>query len=104
MRITIPCENFLGDTSFHEIEASAPFEMFGFTFAAHRKFIPGIPAERSGGWVVVEISSGAIVDRGDLRTEAISKAKETLQRVGAEKLRKEVKKILRRQKKAGRRL
>ncbi len=103
MKITIPMESFDGAMEFVEVDASMPFEMFGFTFATHRRVIIEIPSKESG-WVVVEISCGAVVQRGDTRAEAIRKAKETLQRVGEERLRKEVKKRLRQQKKAGRNL
>jgi hypothetical protein len=100
--ITIPLNDHAGGMSFHEIKASSSFEMFGFTFATHRSVMPDGSQDSSGFWVVSEVTCGAVIRRGDTRKEAIASTKETLLRVGEEKLRKEVKRQLRQQKKAGR--
>lgn len=100
MKITIPMQRLDGTMEFHEVDASIPFSMYGLTFAAHRRVIPGIP--KTDGWVCVETSSGAVVRYGDTRIQAIRRGKELLEAAGADKVKKEVNKQRRLQKRAGR--
>jgi hypothetical protein len=100
MKITVPMEHMDGKMEFFEVDASCPFEMFGYTFAAHR----GLNADGSAStvWRVSEVSCGASVLRAETRAEAVRRAKIALADVGEKRLRQEVSKTLKRQKKAGR--
>jgi len=79
MKITIKNTSVAGKTESIEVTSYLPFEMFGYTFAAHRR--PGMP-----GWRVSETSTGKDVVTAETRREAIQNAKMAIERRGAAEL------------------
>jgi hypothetical protein len=86
-----------------EIEATVPFTMFGYTFAAHPVVNPdgAFRDPKKCGWVVTEASSGAIAACGDLRRLAIENAKKGMLNIGEAGVRRAVNYALSTQQKGG---
>lgn len=87
MKIRLELKQQNGGLISHEINAVRPFQVFGYTFAAHPVVNPDgtFKDTKKYGWVVTEVSSGAIAARGDLRCKAIENAKRVLAEAGEEK-------------------
>lgn len=87
MKIKLGLMHRDGKIEFHEVKATMPFEVFGYTFAAHPVVNPDgtFKDPKKCGWAVTEASSGAIAAFGDLRCEAIENAKRALVGAGEEK-------------------
>jgi hypothetical protein len=87
-----------------EIRATMPFEMFGFTFAAHPAVNPDgtFRDPKKSGWVVSEASSGAAAAYGDTRRGVIEYAKSRIESIGADRVRETIEQQLGLQKKARR--
>jgi len=85
------------------VEATMPFEMFGYTFAAHPTVNPDgtFRDTKKGGWVVSEISSGAVAGTGDLRKLAIENAKKGMLNIGEAGVKRAVNHALSIQQKGG---
>lgn len=85
-----------------EIEATVPFTMFGYTFAAHPAVNPDgtFRDTKKCGWVVSEVSSGAAAAYGDTRHGVIEYAKKRIAEVGADRVRETIEHQSRLQKKA----
>ena len=77
---------------YHEVEATMPFQMFGYTFAAHPRVNPDgtFKDPKKYGWVVTETSSGAVAAVGDLRRDAIKNARIVLAEAGEEKTKRSI--------------
>ena len=92
MKIKLSLMHRDGKIEFHEVKATMPFELFGFTFAAH----PAVKADgtfqdpKKCGWVVTEASSGAAAAYGDTRRGVIEYAKSKMESVGADRVRETI--------------
>lgn len=95
--------NGRGEVVLREIDATAPFEMFGYTFAAHPAVNPDgtFKDTKKYGWVVSEMSSGAVAGIEDLRRLAIENAKNGMLNVGEDGVRRAVNYALSRQREGG---
>lgn len=84
-----------------EVKATMPFQMFGYTFAAHPAVKPDgtFKDAKKCGWVVSEASTGSTAAYGDTRRGVIEEAKRRIMAVGAERARAEINKQLKLQKK-----
>ena len=87
MKIKLALIHTGGKVEFHEVKATMPFELFGYTFAAHPVVNPDgtFKDPKKCGWVVTEASSGAIAARGDRRSEAIENARRALVDAGEQR-------------------
>ncbi|MFH2076399.1 MAG: hypothetical protein ABIJ57_13820 [Pseudomonadota bacterium] len=85
-----------------EIRATMPFEMFGFTFAAHPVVNPDgtFRDPKKCGWVVSEASSGAVAAYGDTRRGVIEYAKSRIESIGSDRVRETIEHQIGLQKKA----
>ena len=89
MKIKLALMHRDGEVVFHEVKATLPFQVFGYTFAAHPAVNPdgSFKDPKKSGWVVSEASSGAMAGHGNTRREVIEFVKETVKSVGADRVR-----------------
>jgi hypothetical protein len=87
MKIKLALMHSSGKIEFHDVKATMPFQVFGYTFAAHPVVNPDgtYKDPKKCGWAVTEVSSGAIAAYGDLRREAIENARMVLAVEGEER-------------------
>lgn len=85
-----------------EVKATMPFQVFGYTFAAHPRVNPDgtFQDPKKCGWVVSETSSGAAAAYGDTRRGVIEYAKKRIESVGADRVRETIEYQIGLQKKA----
>ena len=83
MKITVHVDNLDGDYGEFAIKAYCPFQMYGYTFAAHREIDgkTGNP-KRYGGFAVSEISTGFRCTADQTRMGAIQSTKDRLKEMG----------------------
>ncbi len=103
MKIRLELMQGNGEVICREINTVRPFQVFGYTFAAHPVVNPDgtFKDPKKCGWVVTEVSSGAIAARGDLRCKAIVNAKRILAEAGEEKTSRSIKYALDQQRRKG---
>jgi len=92
MKITVHVANLDGDYGEFAIKAYCPFQMYGYTFAAHREIDgkTGNP-KRYGGFAVSEISTGFRCTADQTRMGAIQSTKDRLQEMGKGAVKRSIK-------------